>query len=212
VVSFGGRYALEDDCEVPDTQDSLFEFPGGCTLACTYREASSGGQQVPVLWFFGTKGGMNLSRSGFRIYPDNKMPKNGHIPASDKQPAIPPDGPRQLEGAATDPGSLKPTSERWTEAMTMDPASTRYGGIDLHARNFIDCIKSRQQPAGDVEDGHRATVACHLANISLRLGGRKLRWDAEKEDFIGDREASAMLVRPYSPPWDKELRSYKFGD
>jgi len=95
--------------------------------------------------------------------------------------------------------------------MTMDPASTRYGGIDLHARNFIDCIKSRQQPAGDVEDGHRATVACHLANISLRLGGRKLRWDADKEDFIGDREASAMLVRPYSAPWDKELRSYKFG-
>ena len=93
--------------------------------------------------------------------------------------------------------------------MEMPPASTVYGGMDLHERNFLDCIKSRKRPNGDIEDGHRATTACHLANLSLRLGGRKLRWDAEKEDFIGDREASAMLVRPYTPPWDKELASFK---
>jgi hypothetical protein len=58
-----------------------------------------------------------------------------------------------------------------------------------------------------VEQGHRTAVACHLANISLRLG-RKVRWDAEKEEIVGDREASAMLVRPYSKPWDEVLRSF----
>ena len=52
------------------------------------------------------------------------------------------------------------------------------------------------------------TTACHLANISLRLG-RKLRWDADKEDITGDREASAYLVRPYRKPWDEVLRSFK---
>ena len=40
------------------------------------------------------------------------------------------------------------------------------------------------------------SISCHLANISLRLGGRMLRWDPKREDIIGDREASAMLVRP----------------
>ncbi len=50
-----------------------------------------------------------------------------------------------------------------------------------------------------------ATV-CHLANISLRTG-RKLVWDAEKEEIVGDREANTMLVRPYRSPWDKELRA-----
>ena len=42
----------------------------------------------------------------------------------------------------------------------------------------------------------------------MRLG-RPIRWDAEKEDAIGDREASAALVRPYRKPWDEVLRRLK---
>ena len=50
-------------------------------------------------------------------------------------------------------------------------------------------------------------VACHLANISLRLG-RKIHWDPEREEIAGDPEASALLVRPYRKPWDEVLRSF----
>ena len=42
--------------------------------------------------------------------------------------------------------------------------------------------------------------------ISLRTG-RKLVWDADKEEIVGDPEANAMLVRPYRAPWDAELRA-----
>ena len=49
-------------------------------------------------------------------------------------------------------------------------------------------------------------VACNLANMSLRLG-RAIRWDPEKEQVIGDKEAAAMCVRPYRAPWDGVLRS-----
>jgi hypothetical protein len=49
-------------------------------------------------------------------------------------------------------------------------------------------------------------TACHLANISLRTG-RKIVWDAQREEIVGDAEASRMLVRPYRAPWDAELRS-----
>jgi len=52
-------------------------------------------------------------------------------------------------------------------------------------------------------------TACHLSNISLRLGGRKLVWDAEKEEVVGDRAANRMLVRPYRAPWDAELRALR---
>jgi hypothetical protein len=76
----------------------------------------------------------------------------------------------------------------------------------VHARNFLDCVKSRAVPAADVEDGHRTVTACHLANISLRLGGRAIRWDAQREEIAGDPEASALLVRPYRKPWDEVLR------
>ena len=64
-----------------------------------------------------------------------------------------------------------------------------------HMGNFFDCIKSRKQPISDVESQHRSVSACHLANISLRLG-RKLTWDAAKEQFVGDSEANGMLSRP----------------
>ena len=49
-------------------------------------------------------------------------------------------------------------------------------------------------------------TACHLANIALRVG-RRIRWDAEKEEIVGDPEAARMLVRPYRAPWDSELRA-----
>jgi hypothetical protein len=78
--------------------------------------------------------------------------------------------------------------------------------MHLHARNFLDCIKSRERPAADVEDAHRVSAACHLANISLRLG-RTIHWDAETERITGDPEASSLLVRPYRKPWDDVLRS-----
>ena len=77
-----------------------------------------------------------------------------------------------------------------------------------HEREWLDCIKSRQRPVADVEDGHEVSVACHLANISMKLG-RKLTWDATKEVVVGDKEATAMLERPYRKPWDDVLRSFK---
>ena len=41
--------------------------------------------------------------------------------------------------------------------------------------------------------------------------GRKLRWDAEREEIIGDAEANAMLSRPYRKPWDAELKALGVG-
>jgi predicted dehydrogenase len=72
-----------------------------------------------------------------------------------------------------------------------------------HVRNFLDCVKSRQRPNADAEEGHLTANLCHLGNIATRLG-RSLKWDAEKEEFIGDKEASQMLSRPYRKPWKLE--------
>jgi hypothetical protein len=50
---------------------------------------------------------------------------------------------------------------------------------------------------------HRSVSVCHLANIAMRLK-RKVRWDPDKEDFIGDEEASALLKRPQRAPYTIE--------
>jgi predicted dehydrogenase len=71
----------------------------------------------------------------------------------------------------------------------------------LHARSFIDTIRNRAKPVADEEDGHRATNIGHLGNIAMKVG-RKLRWDAKKEEFIGDPEANKLLARQARKPWD----------
>jgi hypothetical protein len=67
-------------------------------------------------------------------------------------------------------------------------------------------VKSRKEPLSDLQSSHEVAIACHLSNISLRTR-RKLVWDAEKEEIIGDAEANAMLLRPYRAPWDAELKA-----
>ncbi|MBL8167234.1 MAG: Gfo/Idh/MocA family oxidoreductase [Acidobacteria bacterium] len=48
------------------------------------------------------------------------------------------------------------------------------GGIptEPHVKNFLDCIKSRQEPNAPVEVGHNAVSAPHLANVALRTQRR----------------------------------------
>lgn len=70
----------------------------------------------------------------------------------------------------------------------------------LHARNFLDCIKTRQKPNADVEIGHRSTTFAHLANISLATRSR-LEWDAEKEQITNNPEANELLHYEYRKPW-----------
>ncbi len=43
--------------------------------------------------------------------------------------------------------------------------------------------------------GHRTASICNLGNMSLRLGGRTIHWDPEKEVVMGDKEAAAMCNR-----------------
>ena len=71
----------------------------------------------------------------------------------------------------------------------------------LHARAFVECVRTRRPPPADAETGHRATLVGHLGNIAF-LTGRKLRWDAAREEFPGDYEATALLGRKPRAEWD----------
>ena len=55
-------------------------------------------------------------------------------------------------------------------------------------------MKSRQPPISDLESAHQTAIACHLANIAMRVG-RVVHWDAKQHD---DRRRSGSR-RPCSP-------------
>ena len=70
-----------------------------------------------------------------------------------------------------------------------------------HKQNFLDAIRTRDLPNADVEKGHRSTLLCQYANISYRLGGKKLAIDPGDETVRDDTEANALLKRKYRGKW-----------
>jgi predicted dehydrogenase len=199
VTSAGGRFFLKDNCEVPDTQDALIEYPD-FRAVCQFRECAAGYTQTGMggVEFHGNKGTMALARDGFEVVADKKEnPINivariiGGHPIGGPQPIPEPE----------------PQPQFWTEPER-DTSGDWKAQYVQHVRNFLDCIKSRKEPNSDLESGHRVATVCHLANISLRTG-RKIRWNADQEEIIGDAEAARMLMRPYRKPWDAELRALK---
>ena len=61
-----------------------------------------------------------------------------------------------------------------------------------HHRNFLDCVKSREQCICNAETGHRSATPGHIGYISDKIG-RAIKWDPAKEEVIGDPEAEKLL-------------------
>jgi predicted dehydrogenase len=74
-----------------------------------------------------------------------------------------------------------------------------YESTDHHG-NWLDSIRSRKPPISPIEVGHRSCSTCLLHHIVMKLK-RKVTWDPEKERFVNDAEADALLSRPQRKPY-----------
>ncbi|HXG08356.1 MAG TPA: Gfo/Idh/MocA family oxidoreductase [Gemmataceae bacterium] len=97
-----------------------------------------------------------------------------------------------------------------------DKPMEKHGGSEqhfAHVQNFLHCLRHRsEKPASEIEDMHRATTTCHLANISFKVK-RRIYWDAtnercyrgydpQKKQFMNeDTEANSYLLREPRKPW-----------
>jgi predicted dehydrogenase len=69
-----------------------------------------------------------------------------------------------------------------------------------HFREFIDSIKSRKRTLTPVEIAHRSQTPGHLGHIAA-VTGRKLKWDAVKQEIIGDPEATRLMQPASRGEW-----------
>jgi len=83
---------------------------------------------------------------------------------------------------------------------TIGPDEIRLYKSNNHKANWLECIKSRAETIAPAEIGHRSCTVCLLGEIAMRLG-RKLKWNPDIEQFIGDDQANRMLWRPMRSPW-----------
>lgn len=70
-----------------------------------------------------------------------------------------------------------------------------------HRQDWVNCIRSRKQPNCPIEVGARSVAVCHLGNVAYlhaeELGGKSLKWDPQKWEFVGNAEANKWRDYPY---------------
>ena len=185
VTAIGGKYALEDNREVPDTMEVLWEYPQGTLVTFSQFDCSA----APIIAkdrgflaeFRGTKGTMYVYFDGYEIVPE----QNASLSAAANNPID-----RTLGRAYRE--SFRPAMEAQAEKGSADPR--------FHIRNFLDCIKTRVKCNCDVETAHRSTTAAIAGNIAHRTR-MHLRWDANRERFTNSDQANQLLHYEYRPPW-----------
>ena len=71
---------------------------------------------------------------------------------------------------------------------------------EAHARNFLDCIKSRGKCNADIVTGHLSTSAVLIGNIAHKQR-LMLDWDAKGERFTNHPAANRWLSYQYRSPY-----------
>ena len=174
----GGRLHTQGGAETPDTMVGVFEFP---EMLMTFEETL----YTPYMIVNDRKTREGdifpvwlQSSTRIELYGDKGMMCIGRM-----------GGGWQVY--------VRPKDQK--EVIT-DQMYGRYPAPD-HKENFVLSVKSRKRPNADIEIGHRSMLLVHYANISCRLGGRKLQIDPKTEHIVNDPEAMKLFKREYRTPW-----------
>jgi predicted dehydrogenase len=173
VSASGGRFSMKDSGEMPDTLQATYEYPGFIMSYETSDLNAHGlGGRTPGMKYYNARGAEDRPH-GEAYYGTNGALFADRIGFE-----------------------VYPERDRVKRRQTNVSDAT-----SLHARAFVECVRARKTPPATIEMGHRATLIGHLGNIAFKTG-RKLKWDAAREEFVGDAEASKLLGREVRKPWN----------
>ncbi len=178
ITSSGGiLFDKASKANTPDTQTAIFDFDN-VQVVWNHR-AWGDGVDPEYPWsatFYGDKGTLKASIFKYDYYPQGK-----------KEPAA--------------SGTPLYEYDKYPEDKTeKDLEQHCASAIRGHMKDFLRNIASRGRPVADIEQGCTSSIACILANLSLKLG-RTLAYDPAKGLVPGDDEANRLLRRPYRAPW-----------
>jgi predicted dehydrogenase len=182
VTAMGGKYVIDDNREIPDTMEVLWQYPGGILVTFTQINANAApaGLHNGEIEFRGTKGTLYLKSNGYEVVPDAISPN---------------------EFFARSP--LDRTQDNWrkgSKPMIVGKKGQGDANTTHHARNFLDCVRSRGKTNCDIEVGHRSTTAPLLGNIAYKLKAF-LEWDGKTEKFTNNAAANKLLSYQYRQPY-----------
>ncbi|WP_439620781.1 Gfo/Idh/MocA family protein [Gemmata sp.] len=183
VVALGGKFGNYDNREVPDTLEVAWHYPNDTLV--TFSQFNATGAPPAArpceIEFRGTKGTLYFRTGGYDVVPEVVTPN---------------------EFAARTPLN-RALEKGWREGAKAEIEAKKVDGSIKdadHARNFLDCVKSRKTPSCDVEYGHRCTTAALIATVALRTRSL-LEWDAKAERFTNSAAANKYLSYEYRAPY-----------
>jgi predicted dehydrogenase len=184
VTAMGGKYVVQDNREIPDTCEVLWEMGGPTLMVFTQYNANNAPANPPdaEMELRGTKGTMYIDLNGWQIVPQRTT--EALVPAR-----TPVD--RQFERGwnASKKNAIQPREVK--------------GRVDnmAHARNFLDCVKARNVKTNcDTLTGHLSTSGPLIGNIALKAKAY-LEWDAKTEKFTNNSAANKFLQYQYRAPY-----------
>jgi predicted dehydrogenase len=177
VYSMGGIFGINPaECaqETPNTQTSLFKYKDGKVLE------------------FETRGRYTNDESSLGIRIGNIFyGTEGYLELNEETW-------KAFRKREREPFAGSKTGEK----KVGDPTFMAAPGGTEHFANFIDAIRSGKDATLNcqIKEGFYSSALPLLANISYRLG-RELKFEGNKEKFVKDKEADALLTRNYRKPY-----------
>jgi predicted dehydrogenase len=180
VTAAGRKLAVKDNGDTPDTLQATFEYP---EFVCTYENRQANGNSMfgkgYGIEFHGTEATMFLNRSGFEVFPETRRVRET-TPAGDRNE-------KEVARSAS---------------MRMDEVDD---GLENHAANMLECMRTRKRPASEIEDGLHSSATCLLGVVALRTRER-IEFDPVKLELKNASGAARKLFsREYRAPWKLDV-------
>jgi predicted dehydrogenase len=172
VVANGGIYKWKDGRRNWDTTTAVFDYGPSDSLndgfQVTFSSRMHNGDENPAEIYYSNGGELNLNTN--KISSKGGLSKNAAAEMK-MQPVLLPDM------------SL-------TEKMEKVAASANTGSDPLtsnHMRNWMECVRSRQQPHAPVEAGYYHSIANIMTNAAVRTGFKATFDEKNQEVMAGGK-------------------------
>jgi len=176
VSSFSSKRFVKDNTDAPDTHEVIFEFPR-VTLTWSMSQVSSFGFNLQDVARY-TKHGAKMEgvqrRLGYYLHG--------------------------VEGTIFGNYTMYEVVPQTQSLAEAEPPEKTIPPSPGHEREWLDCIRTRQQPSCNVEYAHKLNTGNMLANLAMKVG-RDLRFDPKTERILGDEEAVRLSKPEYRDPW-----------
>ncbi len=176
VMSTGGKFCIHDNTDAPDTHEATLQFPN-LVLTWSMSQVSSFGFNLQDVARY-TKHGAAMEgvqrRLGYYLHG--------------------------VEGALFGNYQEHTVVPQTTELASAEPPEKTIPPSPGHEREWLDCLKTREEPSCGVTYSHKVNTSNMLANLALKVG-RSLHFDPATEQIVDDPEAARLAQPEYRAPW-----------